>query len=98
MNSDFWANLEECVNNGYGNMMDASKGLGDKEQKLLHLCCLNVPIEVSAMLLDVSIKTLQNYRSNIAKQISAQQTSNLDDVIEQFKTGQAIKTRKGMKK
>ena len=87
MNSDFWANLEECVNNGYGNMMDASKGLGDKEQKLLHLCCLNVPIEVSAMLLDVSIKTLQNYRSNIAKQISAQQTSNLDDVIEQFKTG-----------
>ena len=86
MNSDFWVNLEECVNDGYGNLMDASKGLGDKEQKLLHLCCLNVPIEVSAMLLDVSIKTLQNYRSNIAKQISAQQTSNLDDAIEQFKT------------
>lgn len=85
MSTSFWQNLELCVRSSFGKLFDSSKDLSDKEQKLLHLCCLNVPIELCAIMLDVSLKTVQNYRTNIAKIISAHQTSNLDSALDMFR-------------
>ncbi len=87
MSAVFWKNLEQCAKDGFQEMIENSKGLSDKEQKLLHLYCLNVPIELCAVMLDVSLKTVQNYRTNIARVISAQQTSNLDTAIDMFRVG-----------
>ena len=49
--------------------------------QLLGLCCLNVPLEVAARVLDVSPKTIYNYRPVIARKISNETTANLDDAI-----------------
>ena len=79
MDKTFWNDLELCVREDFIGIASVSGGLSDKEFKLLNLCCLNVPAEMSALMLDLSVKTVQNYRSVIAKTISGNKTSNLEE-------------------
>lgn len=79
LSNTFWDNLEQYVDDNYGNIQQY--GLNDTEKKLLGLCCLNVPLEVAARVLDVSPKTIYNYRPVIARKISNETTANLDDAI-----------------
>ena len=79
LSSTFWDNLEQYVDDNYGDMQQC--GLNDTEKKLLGLCCLNVSLEVAARVLDVSPKTIYNYRPVIARKISNNTTANLDDAI-----------------
>lgn len=79
LSSTFWENLKQYVDDNYGDMQH--HGLNDTEQKLLGLCCLNVPLEIAARVLDVSPKTIYNYRPVVARKISDNATANLDDAI-----------------
>ena len=79
LSSTFWDNLGQYVDDNYGDMQQC--GLNDTEKKLLGLCCLNVPLEVAARVLDISPKTIYNYRPVIARKISDNTTANLDDAI-----------------
>lgn len=79
LSSTFWNNLGQYVDDNYGDMQHC--GLNDTEQRLLGLCCLNVPLEVAARVLDISPKTIYNYRPVIARKISGNATANLDDAI-----------------
>ena len=79
LSSTFWDKLEQYVDDNYGDMQH--NALNDTEKKLLGLCCLNVPLEVAARVLDVSPKTIYNYRPVIARKISDNTTANLDDAI-----------------
>ena len=79
LSNTFWDKLEQYVDDNYGDMQQCD--LSDTEKKLLGLCCLNVPLEVAARVLDVSPKTIYNYRPVIARKISDNTTANLDDAI-----------------
>jgi hypothetical protein len=92
LSSTFWGNLEQYVDDNYGDMQHC--GLNDTEKKLLGLCCLNVPLEVAARVLDVSPKTIYNYRPVIARKISDNTTANLDDAIANQRQFQADKMTK----
>lgn len=87
LSNTFWDKLEQYVDDNYGDMQHC--GLNDTEKKLLGLCCLNVPLEVAARVLDVSPKTIYNYRPVIARKISDNTTANLDDAIASHRQFQA---------
>ena len=81
----FWEKLEQYVRACFSNILDDKYQLNEKQRMFLCLCCINVPLETSAFMLNLSPKTLYNYRPAIARIISDNQTSVIDDAIERFK-------------
>ena len=85
LSSRFWEDLEAYIDHSFNNILADENQLSIKQRRLLGLCCLGIPLEVSALALDLTVKTLYNYRPAIARVISAGQTSSLEDAIDKFR-------------
>jgi len=84
LSDSFWENLQLFVKQHYGKILD-NHDLTEKEIRILSLYCINIPLEVIALILNLLPKTIYNYRPTIARKITSNQTNNLEDAIAFFK-------------